>query len=155
MTTKLNPITKEGYQKLEQKIENLKRERPTKIKALQVARALGDLSENADYSSAKRDLRHLESQLRFITNQLQYSEIIEVVDDGKVSIGKEVTIEFLDDHFLDTFKIAGNAETNIDEQKISLDSPLGKAIKECQVGDVVEVSAPDSTYQVKIKNITI
>lgn len=60
-----NKMTKTGYQEIETEIEQLKLGRPAKIKALQEARALGDLSENAEYSSAKRDLRRVESRLRF------------------------------------------------------------------------------------------
>lgn len=155
MNNDLNPITKAGYHMLEQRIEALKQQRPDKIAALKAARALGDLSENADYSAAKRDLRHLESQLRFTQKQLQFSKIIEVSDDGIVSIGKKVTIEFLDDHENDTFIIVGISETNIDENKISLRSPLGQALHNHKVGDIVTINSPDSVYTVKINAISL
>ena len=66
-------MTPNGYKQIENEIEQLKLDRPAKIKQLQEARALGDLSENAEYSAAKRDLRHLESRLRYLNKQLQYS----------------------------------------------------------------------------------
>ena len=64
-------MTPEGHQQIVDEIEALKADRPAKIKQLQEARALGDLSENAEYSAAKRDLRHLESRLRYLNKQLQ------------------------------------------------------------------------------------
>lgn len=61
-------MTPEGYREIEEQIEELKKDRPIKIARLKAARALGDLSENTEYSTAKRDLRHLESRLRFLNN---------------------------------------------------------------------------------------
>ena len=121
-------MTPEGHQQIVDEIEALKADRPAKIKQLQEARALGDLSENAEYSAAKRDLRHLESRLRYLNKQLQYAQVIEPEDNGEVDIGTDVELRFEDDNETETYHIVGKQEANVDEQKISFDSPIGRAI---------------------------
>lgn len=122
-------MTPNGYKQIENEIEQLKLDRPAKIKQLQEARALGDLSENAEYSAAKRDLRHLESRLRYLNKQLQYAEIITPKNADSVDIGTTVTIQFDDDeNDLETYQIVGKQEVNVDDNKISFVSPIGKAI---------------------------
>jgi len=150
-----NKMTKTGYQEIETEIEQLKLGRPAKIKALQEARALGDLSENAEYSSAKRDLRRVESRLRFLNKQLQYAQIVSPSNNSIIEIGKTVTIEFLDDHSQTTYQIVGKQEADLAEQKLAFDSPLGKALSNKKVGATVTILAPSGKYQVKIIEISI
>lgn len=69
-------MTANGYHEIEEQIAKLQQQRPAKIEQLKAARALGDLSENTEYSTAKRELRHLESRLRYLNKQLQYAEIV-------------------------------------------------------------------------------
>ena len=90
-------MTPEGYKQIEDEIARLKKDRPRRIKILQDARALGDLSENTEYTEAKRDLGHLQSRLRYLDKQLKYAEIVETKDDGKVDLGKTVVLKFDDD----------------------------------------------------------
>ena len=90
-------MTPEGYQQIEDEIARLKKDRPRRIKILQAARALGDLSENTEYTEAKRDLGHLQSRLRYLGKQLKYAEIVKAEDDGKVDLGKTVVLKFDDD----------------------------------------------------------
>ncbi len=87
-------ITQAGYDKIAGEIDALKADRPAKIAALSAARALGDLSENAEYSAAKRDLRHLESRLRFLDKQLRYAQVVTPTDDATIEIGKRVVLAF-------------------------------------------------------------
>ncbi len=122
-----NKMTPAGYHEIETEIEQLKLDRPNKIKALQEARALGDLSENAEYSSAKRDLRRLESRLRFLNKQLQYAQVVTPSKNSIVDLGKLVTIEFLDDHSQVIYRLVGKQEANLASHKLAFDSPLGKA----------------------------
>ena len=89
-------MTPEGYKQIEDEIARLKKDRPRRIKILQDARALGDLSENTEYTEAKRDLGHLQSRLRYLDKQLKYAEIVETKDDGKVDLGKTVVLKFYD-----------------------------------------------------------
>lgn len=146
-------MTPEGYHEIEEQIETLKRDRPTKIARLKAARALGDLSENTEYSTAKRDLRHLESRLRFLNKQLTYAQIIQPQTDGKIDLGSTVTIEFLDDHDQATYTLVGTQEADLAKQKLAFDSPLGQALMHQSVGTTVSVTSPDSTYQVQIVKI--
>lgn len=80
-------MTAAGYRQIEDQIETLKKQRPEKITRLKAARALGDLSENTEYSTAKRELRHLESRLRYLNKQLTYAKVITPKDTGKVGMG--------------------------------------------------------------------
>ncbi len=146
-------MTPEGYREIEEQIEELKKDRPIKIARLKAARALGDLSENTEYSTAKRDLRHLESRLRFLNKQLTYAQIIQPQGNGKIDLGSTVTIEFLDDHDQVTYKIVGTQEADLAANKLAFDSPLGQAMMNQTAGTSVNVVSPDSTYQVKIISV--
>lgn len=146
-------MTPEGYREIEEQIEELKKDRPIKIARLKTARALGDLSENTEYSTAKRDLRHLESRLRFLNKQLTYAQIIQPQGNGKIDLGSTVTIEFLDDHDQVTYKIVGTQEADLAANKLAFDSPLGQAMMNQTAGTSVNVVSPDSTYQVKIISV--
>ncbi|GAY72165.1 transcription elongation factor GreA [Lentilactobacillus kosonis] len=155
MSDQFNDITKEGYQIIEQELADLQASRPEKIRILAEARALGDLSENAEYSSAKRDLRHLESRIRFLTKQLQYARIYEPSDNDIVEIGKTVTFEFTDTHEIDKYQIVGTPEVDITRGKISIASPIGKALLGHKTGDTVTVSAPNDEFKITINKITL
>ncbi|EOA08924.1 transcription elongation factor GreA [Pediococcus acidilactici] len=144
------PMTKTGYQKIQQEIADLKKTRPSLIKALADARALGDLSENAEYSTAKRDLRRMEGRLRYLERQINYSKIVENADRSKIDLGSNVTLRFLDDDFTVTYEIVGKHEADVAQQKVSYQSPLGAALLHHHLHDVVTVNAPDEQYQVEI-----
>ncbi|WP_251946482.1 transcription elongation factor GreA [Levilactobacillus brevis] len=150
-----NPITAAGYQDLQSKIAALEADRPEKIAILAEARAHGDLSENAEYSAAKRDLRHLESQLRFYTKQLQYAKVVTPSDSAVVELGKWVTVTFLDDHEQATYQLVGTQEADLATGKITRVSPLGKALLGHQPGDTVTISAPHASYQVQINQVQL
>lgn len=151
-------MTSKGYHEIQQEIEDLKKQRPFKIAQLKAARALGDLSENTEYSTAKRELRHLESRIRYLDHLLTYAKIVDPKDNGTVQLGAHVTIEFTDDHSQETYQIVGKQEAeeaSLNEQKLSFDSPLGKSLMHQQVGDTVNVKAPATTYQVKVKKVEL
>ena len=155
MEPHFNKITKYGYDKIASEIRDLENSRPAKIKNLADARALGDLSENAEYSAAKRELRHLESRLRFLRKELQYAQVYTPSNNDTVEVGKTVTFEFMDDHSTDTYEIVGTPEVDIDHNKISIASPIGAALLNHHLGDVVTVSAPQLTYKIKIVSIKV
>ncbi len=143
-------MTPEGYQKIQAEIAALKKDRPRRIKILQEARALGDLSENTEYTEAKRDLGHLQSRVRYLEKQLKYAEVIEKTDDGKVDLGKTVTLKFDDDDETEKYKVVGRMEADIAAGKVSFDSPLGQAIMKKEAQTTVSVAAPAGTYHVTI-----
>lgn len=155
MEPTFNKMTPAGYKAIEQEIKDLKKIRPEKIKILAAAAALGDRSENTEYSSAKRDLGHLESRLRFLAKQLQYADVVTPANNDKLDIGKFVTIEFMDEHDQITYQLVGKQEANLTENKISFASPIGKALDNHKVNDIVTVHAPAGSYQVKIISIKI
>lgn len=153
METTFNKMTPAGYHAIEHEIETLKQQRPHRIKVLAAAAALGDRSENAEYTNAKRDLGRLESRLRFLNKQLQYAQVVQPADNDKLDIGKFVTVEFMDDHDQLTYQLVGKQEANLNQNKISFTSPIGKALQNHTVDDVVTVAAPNGNYQVKIMSI--
>ena len=146
-------MTPEGCKQIEDEIARLKKDRPRRIKILQDARALGDLSENTEYTEAKRDLGHLQSRLRYLDKQLKYAEIVETKDDGKVDLGKTVVLKFDDDDETEEYKIVGRMEANLEDGKISFDSPLGQAIMKKEAGVTSIVEAPAGEYKVTIVEV--
>ncbi|MFD1548942.1 transcription elongation factor GreA [Levilactobacillus fuyuanensis] len=154
MAGDFNPITAAGYHDLQAKIAVLEADRPEKIAILAEARAHGDLSENAEYSAAKRDLRHLESQLRFFNKQLQYAKVVEPSKDDKVELGKWVTVKFMDDDDQVSYQLVGTQEADLDAGKITQVSPLGKALLGHRPGETVTIQAPNTSYQVQLIAVT-
>lgn len=145
-------MTPEGYHQIEAEINRLKKERPQRIKILQEARSLGDLSENTEYTEAKRELGHLQGRLRYLDKQLKYAEVVEKKDDGKVDLGKTVLLKF-DDGETEEYQIVGRMQADIEKGKLAYDSPLGQAIMKKGVQTKVRVAAPDGEYQVIITKI--
>lgn len=146
-------MTPEGYQEIEDEIARLKKDRPRRIKILQQARSMGDLSENTEYTEAKRDLGHLQSRLRYLGKQLKYAEVIEAKDDGKVNMGSSVVLKFDDDEETEEYKVVGRMEADLAKGKIAFDSPLGKAIMKQSAGQTVTVEAPAGAYHVTIVKV--
>lgn len=146
-------MTPEGYQKIKNEIAELKKDRPRRIKILQEARALGDLSENTEYTEAKRDLGHLQSRVRYLEKQLKYADVVDKTADGKVDLGKTVTLQFDDDDETEKYKVVGRMEADIADGKVAFDSPLGQAIMKKEVNTTVSVMAPAGEYHVTIMAI--
>lgn len=146
-------MTPEGYQKIKDEIAELKKDRPRRIKILQEARALGDLSENTEYTEAKRDLGHLQSRVRYLEKQLKYADVVDKTADGKVDLGKTVTLKFDDDDETEKYKVVGRMEADIADGKVAFDSPLGQAIMKKEVNTTVSVMAPAGEYHVTIMAI--
>jgi transcription elongation factor GreA len=139
------PITRIGYNNLCKELENLKKvTRPQVIKAIEEARAHGDLSENAEYVAAKEQQSFVEKKIREIEQKLANSEIIDNLNsnDGKVGFGSVVTLENLDNGGKSTYQIVGPDESDISSGKISIASPLGKALIGKEAEDEVAVQTP-------------
>ena len=148
-------LTEEGYKELQEKLDCLITvRRPKNIKDLQEARALGDLSENAEYHAAREEQSLLETEIKTIEIQLSTAEIIKKKDNGKVGLGSKVTIEYLDDEDeTDEYMIVGSREADPMNSKISNESPIGKALIGKKVGEIAEVESPNGKYQIKVKEI--
>jgi transcription elongation factor GreA len=151
------PITRDGYNKLHKELENLKKVvRPQVIKAIEEARAHGDLSENAEYVAAKERQSFVETKIREIEQKLANSEIMDKLNlpNGKVGFGSVVTLENLDNGGQVTYQIVGPDESDIRSGKISITSPLGKALIGREVEDEVKVQTPGGAKKYTILQIT-
>ena len=147
-------LTKEGVSKLEAEYRHLLDVvRPQNTKDLVDARALGDLSENADYDAARDAQARTESRIQEIENILSNYELIKESTSTKiVKIGSVVVIKDLTFDEEDKYEIVGTIEANPHENKISCDSPLALAVIGHKVGETVEVAAP-TPYEVQIVSI--
>ena len=147
-------LTQEGFEELKQELDELINiKRPANIKAIKEARALGDLSENAEYDAARNEQAELEGRIQKLEQILENVSIIENVDNSKVSIGTTVKIKYVDDLEEDEYQIVGSQEANPFESKISNESPIAKALLGKKVGDIVDVDSPNGIYQIEITAI--
>ncbi len=154
MKEKKTLLTKEGLKELEDELNELINvKRPANLKAIKEARALGDLSENADYDAAKNDQAELEGRIKKIEKMLENYEIIENASNGVVGLGSTVNIKYIDDDEEDEYKIVGSQEADPFMSKISNESPIAKAILNKNVGDIVEVESPNGSYKIEITSI--
>ena len=148
-------LTDEGFLELEEELNELKNvKRPAVIKALKEARALGDLSENADYDAARTEQAEVENKISEIEAMLENAELIKDVNTNKVSIGTTVTLKYVEDDETDTYTIVGSKEADPFANKISNESPLAKAIIGAKKGQSVMVDSPNGKYQVEILEIS-
>ena len=148
-------LTEEGLNDLKKELDYLKNEkRPEVIQALKEARALGDLSENAEYDAARSEQAEVEGKIASIEAMLENAEVIKDVNTNKVSIGTTVTLKYLEDDEVDTYTIVGSKEADPFDNKISNESPIAKAIIGSKKGELVTVDSPNGKYQVEILEIS-
>ena len=139
------PITTNGYTALKDELERLKRvERPQNIKAIEEARAHGDLSENAEYAAAKDRQGFIEGRIGELEYKLANADIIDPAKNGKdrVMFGHKVLLENIDTGEGVQYQLVGPDESNIEEGRISISSPLGRAIMGKKPGDELTLKAP-------------
>jgi transcription elongation factor GreA len=139
------PITKQGYEALKQELARLKRvERPETIKAIETARAHGDLSENAEYHAAKERQSFLEGRIGEISYKLGVAKVIDPdsVPKDVVRFASRVRVENLDSEEQVEYLIVGPDEADIKKGKISVSSPLGSAMIGKRPGDEAVLQAP-------------
>lgn len=148
-------VTSEGLEEMKKELEELIQvKRPEVIKALKEARALGDLSENAEYDAARQEQAQTEARIKELEAMIEKAVIIENVDTNEVSIGTRVTIEYVDDDDTEEYSIVGVKEADPFNNKISNESPIARAILGKKIGDVVSVDSPNGKYDVKVIAIT-
>ncbi len=154
--TKENKIvlTPEGFLELENELNELKNvRRPEVIIALKEARAMGDLSENADYDAARNEQAQIEAKIKDLEYRLENCVITEVKKNSDaVALGSIVTVEY-DDGETDEYKIVGSIEADSFNNKISNESPLGEALMNRKKGETVAVVSPNGSYDIKILKI--
>ena len=147
-------LTEEGLKNLKDELDNLINvRRPENIKSIKEARALGDLSENAEYDSAKNEQAQIEARIKTIEKMLENVSVITDVPKDVVGIGSTVSIEYVDDDDSDEYKIVGSQEADPFESRISNESPIAQALLNHKVGDIVTVESPNGNYEIKITEI--
>ena len=153
MSSKEVYLTESGLEEKKKELEYLKMEkRPQVIEALKEARALGDLSENAEYDAARNEQAEVEGRIKELEVMLENAVIVNKESNGCVSIGSTVTIEY-DEDDIEEYTIVGSTEADPFENKISNVSPLAHAILGHRAGETVTVASPDGEYEVKIKEV--
>jgi len=147
-------VTSEGLEEMKKELEDLKNvKRPEVINALKDARALGDLSENAEYDAARSEQALVENKIKELEQMIEHATIIEEVKTDKVSVGTTVKIEYIEDKEIEVYSIVGSKEADPFENKISNESPIAKALIGKKVNDIVSVDSPNGKYNVKIIEI--
>ena len=157
MTDKAKEIylTQSGLDDLKKELEYLRTEkRPEVINSLKEARALGDLSENAEYDAARAAQAEVEGRIKEIESMLENVVVITGEKSDVASIGSNVKIKYVDDGEVEEYSIVGSQEADPFQNKISNESPIAKAIIGSSVGSLVEVDSPSGKYQVEIISIS-
>ena len=148
-------VTTTGLEEMKSELDNLIQvKRPEVIKALKEARALGDLSENAEYDAARQEQAQTEARIKELESMIENAVVIENVDTNEVSIGTKVTIEYVGDDDTEEYSIVGVKEADPFNNKISNESPIARAILGKKIGDIVSVDSPNGKYDVKIVAIS-
>ena len=150
-------LTQEGFDKLEQELENLKTVKRVEIaERIKIALGFGDLSENSEYDEAKNAQAENETKIAELENKIRYAKIINEseIDTKTVQVGN--TVKLLDLEFDEEvcYTIVGSTEVDIAQNKISNESPIGSAILGAKKDQVVEVQAPAGVMQYKVLSIT-
>ena len=151
-------LTIEGKAKLEAELDELINvRRPENVEALKEARALGDLSENAEYDAARNEQAIIESRIKELEKILENATIISAdkITGNEVSIGSVVTLEFIEDDETEVYTLVGTKEADVFNNKISTKSPIAMAIMGKKVGDVATVKCDAGDYDVKVVDIKI
>jgi transcription elongation factor GreA len=149
-------LTREGYEKLKQEIEHLSTQKRREVAdRIRIAREFGDIAENSEYDDAKNEQALLEHRIALLEERLLSARVIEKKDIAKdvVSVGSKVKLRDMAAGKTFEYRIVGSAEANPAEQKLSNESPVGKAIIGRKKGEVVEVAAPRGALKFKILDI--
>ena len=150
------PITPAGYQKLQEELQRLlKVDRPKNIKNISEARAHGDLSENAEYHAAKEQQSFLEGRIQELKTKLALADVIDPakISQSKIAFGAKVRVVDLDTDEKKTFRLVGPDEADVKSGRISISSPVGRALLNKEIGDIVNIKAPAKTLEYEILEI--
>ena len=150
------PITNKGFEKLETELKLLKStERPNVIKAIAEAREHGDLSENAEYHAAKEKQSFIEGRIADLENKISRAEVINtrVLSGDKIIFGATVTLGEVGRKKNIIYQIVGTEEADVENGKISVSSPLARALLGKKIDDMVEVLSPGGSREYEVENI--
>nr|WP_314623869.1 transcription elongation factor GreA [uncultured Noviherbaspirillum sp.] len=151
------PITKYGAELLKEELARLKtKDRPAVINAISEARAQGDLSENAEYDAAKERQSFIEGRIADLEGKLSAAQIIDPVlldAEGRIVFGSTVRLEDMESGDEVTYQIVGVDEADLKEKKVSITSPIARALIGKSAGDVVEVQAPAGVREYEVLEV--
>tara|TARA_R110002110_G_scaffold85816_2_gene223495 strand:+ start:83449 stop:83922 length:474 start_codon:yes stop_codon:yes gene_type:complete len=150
------PMTPEGHEALQEELKNLKTvERPAIVKAIAAAREHGDLSENAEYHAARERQSFVEGRIGELEDTTKRAEIIDTTKlKGKiVRFGAKVKLADEETDEENTYQLVGEFEADIEQRKISIMSPLGKALIGREIGDSVEVTTPNGVRYFEVVSV--
>lgn len=152
------PMTPNGHKKLQEELHRLKTiERPEVIKSIEYARSLGDLSENAEYETAKNRQSFVEGRIQELDSKLSRAEIIDpakLTNKDRVTFGLHVKLEDLDTGEAVTYQLVGPDESEPENGMISITSPIGRALIGKQIDDDVVVQAPGGVREFVVLDIS-
>ncbi len=150
------PMTPVGYQRLKDELKRYKEvERPANVKAIEIARGHGDLSENADYSAAKERQSFIEGRIRDLEAKIAFADVIDPsrLSGDKVVFGATVTVEDTDSGERQTYFIVGEDEADIKLGMISVTAPVARAMIGREVGDTVRAKTPKGMRELEIVEV--
>ena len=150
------PITSQGFEQLEIELRNLKSiERPNIIKSIAEAREHGDLSENAEYHAAKEKQSFIEGRIADLESKISRAEVINTkkLKGNKIIFGATVTLGDMDSKKNIIYQIVGTEEADVENGKISISSPLAKALLGKKIDDTVEVYSPGGSREYEVEDI--
>lgn len=146
-------MTQEGLSKLQQELKDLiEVRRPEIVNRIKVAKALGDLSENAEYTSAKEEQSFVEGRIQELEQIMKQAKVVEEVHTDTIGIGSKVGFEIEGDK--DQFELVGSTESDPENGRISIDSPVGQALLGRKAGESVAVETPDGSVTYKITKVS-
>ena len=152
------PMTRQGYQALREELRRLQTtERQKIIKAIEEARAHGDISENAEYQAAKEKQAHIEGRIQELSDRLARAEVVDIPKKApsRVQFGVKVTLLDLDTDEEVTYQLVGPFESDVEKGRISVTSPIGRALIGKEEGDEVEVQTPKGLRVFEIIKIEV
>ena len=151
------PMTVEGFNRLQEELKRLKStDRPAIIRAIAEARTHGDLAENAEYAAAKERQSFIEGRIAEVESKLSNAQVIDpaLIDaDGGCVFGATVELEDMNNGEVVTYQIVGDDEADIKMNKISISSPIARALIGRHAGDVAEVKAPGGVREYEILDV--
>jgi transcription elongation factor GreA len=150
------PMTRQGYDKLEADLRELKTvERPRIVREIEVARAHGDISENAEFHAAKERQSHIEGRIRLLEDKLARAQVIDPSGPSPNTVRFGVTVVLLDSETDEevTYTLVGEDESDISAGKISIGSPIARALLGKTIDDVVQVRVPKGTREFEVRVI--
>lgn len=149
-------VSQEGLKKLEKELEHLKTVKRREVaERIKTAREFGDISENSEYEDAKNEQAFIEGRIQTIEKMLRQARVVdqEGLDPEVVHIGSRVTVRDLGEQVDEEYQIVGSAEADPSKSRISIESPVGKALMGARAGQRVEVKAPIGTIRFEVVKI--